>query len=94
MTKDDIIFRIRNASEDLTKKQSSELLNKLIDICKNLLKESEEIKISSFGKFYVHHRNPRKGRNPKTGDEAEITEGKTIKFKPGRPLKRTVLKLG
>jgi len=92
MTKDEIVVRVRDASETLNKKQSAELVNKLIDIVKVSLRKSEEIKISSFGRFYVHDRKPRKGRNPKTGEEAAITAGKTIKFKPGRPLKSAVLK--
>ena len=91
MTKEEIIIRIRDASETLNKKQSAELMSKFLDMFKQTLKESEEIKISGFGRFYVHHRKPRKGRNPKTGEEAEITEGKTIKFKPGKPLKSVVL---
>lgn len=92
MTKEEIVVRIRDASETLNKKQSADLINKLLEIIKQSLKEGEEVKISSFGRFYVHGRKPRKGRNPKTGEEAEITEGKTIKFKPGRPLKSSVLK--
>ena len=92
MKKEQIVTRIRDASDTLNKKQSAELVNKLLDILRLSLKEGEGIKISSFGRFYVHRRKPRKGRNPKTGEEADITEGKTIKFKHGRPLKLSVLK--
>jgi len=91
MTKDMIIDRIRNTSETLTKKQAASVLDKFIDIVKQTLKEEEEIKISSFGKFYIQHRKPRVGRNPKTGEEADIKEGKTIKFRPGKPLRTSVL---
>lgn len=91
MTKEDIVDRIRDASDTLTKKQSAEVLNKFMELLKQTLKEESELKISSFGKFYVQRRKPRIGRNPKTGEEALIKEGKTIKFRPGKPFKAAVL---
>ena len=91
MTKEDIVDRLRDVSETLTKKEAADLLNKLLDIFKTSLKEEGEIKISSFGRFYIQERKPRLGRNPKTGEEAQIRAGKTIKFKAGKPLRTSVL---
>ncbi|MBN2385117.1 HU family DNA-binding protein [bacterium] len=91
MTKEQIIDRIRETTDSLSKKQASDIMNKFLDILKQTLRDGEEIKISSFGKFYVQNRKPRMGRNPKTGEDAAIKEGKTIKFRPGKPLRTSVL---
>ncbi|MFC1850831.1 HU family DNA-binding protein, partial [candidate division CSSED10-310 bacterium] len=56
MTKEDIVIRIRDASDTLNKKLSAEVVNKLLAIMKQTLRDGEEIKISSFGKFYVQRR--------------------------------------
>ena len=89
MTKEDIVSRVWE-NLDLSKKQSSEIVEKLIENMKTVLKQDERLKIGGFGVFEVRKRKARMGRNPKTGENAEIKEGKTIKFKPGKTLKQVV----
>ena len=36
------------------------------------LEKGETVKLASFGSFIVRTKNPRLGRNPKTGTEAKI----------------------
>jgi integration host factor subunit alpha len=54
------------------------------------LNRSDQLKISSFGSFHVHHKKARMGRNPKTGKEAVITERKSVSFKPSGILQNRV----
>ena len=89
MTKEDIVNRIWNRV-NLNKKQSHEVIEFVIECIKDTLKEGEKIKIGRFGVFEVKERKARIGRNPKTGKEAEIKAGKTIKFRAGKPLKQSV----
>lgn len=89
MTKEDIINRIWENLQ-LSKKQSAEVVEIVIEEMKSILQTGEKLKIGGFGVFEVRDRKPRMGRNPKTGESAAITEGKTIKFKPGKTLKSSV----
>ncbi len=89
MTKEDIVSRIWE-NLDLSKKQSSEIVEKLIENIKTVLQQEERLKIGGFGVFEVRKRKARMGRNPKTGENAEIKEGKSIKFKPGKTLRQMI----
>ena len=49
--------------------------------------EIEEIELRGFGSFRLRKREPRKGRNPKTGDKVDVPPKKVPYFKPGKELK-------
>ena len=89
MTKEDIVNRVWE-NLDLSKKEAGEVIEQLLESFKNVLESGEKLKIGGFGVFEVRSRKARMGRNPKTGEQAEIKEGKTIKFKPGKTLKQLV----
>ncbi len=42
---------------------------------------------AGFGSFRLRQREPRKGRNPKTGDKVDVPPKKVPYFKPGKELK-------
>ena len=45
---------------------------------------------SGFGSFRLRKREPRKGRNPKTGDKVDVPPKKVPYFKPGKELKELI----
>ena len=49
-----------------------------------------DFEISGFGKFIIRKKNRRVGRNPMTGDRAEITARKVVTFKPSKLLRDAV----
>lgn len=89
MTKIDII---RNVNEKLgfTKKDSAAIVESVFDIMKENLSRGERIKISGFGNFVVKKKNSRRGRNPQTGQEIEITSRKVLNFKASQVLRRAL----
>ena len=58
----------------------------LFDAMKEAMKKGERIELRGFGVFVVKPRKRGIGRNPRTGTEVAIPEGKTIRFKPGKEL--------
>ncbi len=52
--------------------------------------QGDRIEIRGFGSFSLHYREPRKGRNPKTGDAVELTGKYVPHFKPGKELRERV----
>jgi integration host factor subunit beta len=51
------------------------------------LHRGEKIELRGFGSFRLRQREPRKGRNPKTGDKVDVPPKKVPYFKPGKELK-------
>lgn len=74
----------------LSRKDSADVLDIIIDEIKAGLAEGNDVKISSFGTFGLRKKNARMGRNPKTGEEAEITPRTVISFKPSQILRKAV----
>ena len=54
---------------------------------KEALENGEKVKISGFGNFEIRRKEPRKGRNPQTGEEIIISERRVLTFKPSQVLK-------
>ena len=79
LTKNVIIDEIVLSTE-LSKKEASEAIETLLDIIKLQLEKGDDVCISGFGKFHVRKKNPRRGRNPQTGDEITITPRRVVTF--------------
>jgi len=86
MTKADIVEVVHNRT-GFSKKESSEAVESILDILKEVLEQGEKIKLSGFGNFVIRSKEVRKGRNPKTGEEMEISARSVLTFKPSQKLK-------
>ena len=56
------------------------------------LQRGEKIELRGFGSFRLRKREPRKGRNPKTGDKVDVPPKNVPYFKPGKELKDLINK--
>jgi DNA-binding protein HU-beta len=54
------------------------------------LGKGDSVSLIGFGTFKVAERKARKGRNPQTGEEIDITASKVPKFVAGKALKDAV----
>ena len=86
MTKSEIVEAIHKRV-GFTKKRSAEIVAMILDEMKEALERGEKVKISGFGNFEIRRKDPRKGRNPQTGDEIVISERQVLTFKPSQVLK-------
>lgn len=89
MTKLDITESIRGQL-DLPKKRCACIVESLFDILKAELNRGNDLLISGFGKWTVHPKKARKGRNPKTGREMTIAARTVVTFKASSVLKDKV----
>ncbi len=89
LTKADIVESVFQ-KVGFSKKESSELVELVFETMKKTLEKGEKIKISGFGKFEVRHKKPRRGRNPQTGTEIEISARRVLSFKPSQVLKNAL----
>jgi len=89
MTKADII---KNVHEKIgvSKGDSARLVESVFDIIKETLATGEDVKISGFGKLSIRAKQARRGRNPQTGEEIEISARKVLTFKSSQVLKKAL----
>jgi integration host factor subunit alpha len=91
MTKADLIEKIFEKI-GLSKKESQEIIEILFDTMKQTFIEGESVKITGFGTFNIRQKMSRRGRNPKTGEEIEITPRRVITFRTSNQLKSVMKK--
>ncbi|MEO0636312.1 MAG: integration host factor subunit alpha [Pseudomonadota bacterium] len=75
----------------LSKSESSDLVEMVIEEICDAIVRGEDVKLSSFGSFLVRHKSERIGRNPKTKEEVPILPRRVAVFKPSNVLKQKVL---
>ena len=91
MTKADVIEKVSERA-GFSKKEAAEIVEMVFNILKENLEDCENIKISGFGNFIVRQKQMRKGRNPQTGQEIQISERNVVTFKTSQVLKNTLNK--
>ncbi len=71
----------------LSRNESSELVEAVLDEISDALVSGDNVKLSSFGSFSVREKGERIGRNPKTGEEVPISSRKVLVFRASHVLK-------
>lgn len=74
----------------LSRNESAQLVESVIQYMSDALVEGEQVKISSFGTFGVRSKAERLGRNPKTGEEVPISPRRVLSFRPSHLMKERV----
>jgi integration host factor subunit alpha len=74
----------------LSRNESADLLETVLNEISGALGRGESVKISSFGSFSIRQKGQRIGRNPKTGEEVPILPRKVLVFRPSQVLKSRV----
>ena len=87
LTKSDLIDRTFHAT-DLKKSDAATAVGTTFEIMKSALAGGDSILISGFGKFEVKEKNPRRGRNPQTGDDLMLDGRRVVTFRCSPALRR------
>ena len=72
----------------LSRNESAQLLETVLETIAASLEAGEAVKISAFGSFVVRQKGQRVGRNPKTGVEVPIAPRKVLSFRPSQALRQ------
>jgi integration host factor subunit beta len=89
MTKAELVEKVADKIQ-LTKKQAETVVNILLNSITEALSEGDKVELRGFGSFRIRNRNPREGRNPKTGDTVQIPAKRVPFFKAGKELREMV----
>jgi len=86
LTKADLIDSIYN-QVGLSKGESAQVVELLLEIIKKTLESGEDLLISGFGKFCVKEKRKRSGRNPWTGEGLMLGERRVVTFRSSGRLR-------
>lgn len=89
ITRSDVVDAIYSEI-GLSRKDSSDILDMVIDEIVKELSSGNDVKLSAFGTFSLHDKKARVGRNPKTGVSADITPRRVISFKASQILRKHI----
>ncbi|MCA1773405.1 MAG: integration host factor subunit beta [Halomonas sp.] len=90
MTKSELIEQIAMHQPELSVKEVETAVRIILDDMTDALSSGGRVEIRGFGSFSLHYREPRTGRNPKTGDPVELDGKHVPHFKPGKELREQV----
>ena len=90
MTKSDLVEKLSESLNNLTKKECEVIVDTVFHNMKDALHRGEKIEIRGFGSFTVRTRRAKEGRNPKTGEKVAIPEKRIPFFKVGKELREMV----
>jgi len=90
-TKTDFIKSFKeNLSVELSTDQAKEAYDLFLQIIKDSISSEEKLNLNGLGTFKVSHRAARRGRNPRTGEEMDISASKSVGFKPAPSFKESL----
>ncbi len=89
VNKMDLVAAVADGS-DLSRAKAGEVVDTLFGAITDALKNKEEVRLIGFGTFSAAVRKASTGRNPRTGEEMDIPESTTVRFKAGKGLKDSV----
>ena len=69
--------------------ESSEIIEKLLEIMKSRIISGEDVMVSGFGKWSVKSKRARRGRNPQTGESIVLGARKVITWRYSPVLKES-----
>ncbi len=90
MTKSELIEALARRQKHLAFHDVELSVKEILEQISQALARGERIEIRGFGSFSIHHRPPRIGRNPKTGETVALAGKHVPYFKPGKELRDRV----
>ena len=90
MTKSELIAQLVADNPHLRQQDVEAIVATIFEEITAALSRGDRVELRGFGAFSVKRRDPRQGRNPRTGEAVSVS-GKAVPFfKPGKELRETV----
>ena len=90
MTKSELIERLAEKNPKMSVKDVEHMVKEMLEHMSTVLEQGDRIEVRGFGSFSLHHRLPRLGRNPKTGEQVQLEAKSVPHFKAGKELRERV----
>ena len=87
MTKSELIMRLAERHPDLKARVFERIVTTVFEEISDALERGDRVELRGFGAFSVKDREPRIGRNPRTGDAVQVSRKRVPYFKTGKELR-------
>ncbi len=87
MTRSELIARLAERNPQLYHRDVERIVATIFDEIAAALARGQRVELRGFGAFSVKHRDPRIGRNPRTGVTVQVSEKFIPFFKTGKQLR-------
>lgn len=90
MTKSQFLRTLSARHPEMTAEEVSRLANRVFEEISRQLGEGGRVEIRGFGTFLARRLNPRRARNPRSGESLEILARRIPRFRAGAVLRKKV----
>lgn len=87
MIRSELIQKIADENPHLYQRDVERIVNTIFDQITNAMADGDRVELRGFGAFSVKKRDPRVGRNPRTGASVQVEEKHVPFFKTGKLLR-------
>ena len=77
---------------DVTKKRAEIIVHTVFSSIVEAVHRGEKVELRGFGSFRIRHCEPRRGRNPKTGEQVDVPSKRVAYFEPSKELKTLIIR--
>jgi integration host factor subunit beta len=90
MTRSELIAQLAASNPHLRQPDVELIVSTIFDEITEALTRGDRVELRGFGAFSIKRRDPRTGRNPRTGTAVEVSAKAVPYFKPGKELRERV----
>lgn len=87
MIRSELVSAIARENPGLRVEEVEKIVSTFFDEIGQKLATGGRVELRGFGAFSTRARDPRKGRNPRTGDTVEVPGKRVPYFKPGKEMR-------
>ncbi len=87
MIRSELVSAIARENPGLRAEEVEKIVSTFFDEIGQKLASGGRVELRGFGAFSTRARDPRKGRNPRTGDAVDVPGKRVPYFKPGKEMR-------
>ncbi len=87
MIKSELVLKIAEQNPHLYQRDVENIVNSILDGITSALANGDRVELRGFGAFSTKKREPRVGRNPRTGEQVDIAGKIVPSFKQSKDMK-------
>ena len=90
MTRSELVDRLHSRAPTLTHEDAKSVVDVILAAVTSSLVADSRVEIRGFGSFSLSYRQPRVGRNPKSGEAVQVPGKHVPYFKAGKEMREGV----
>ena len=92
MIRSELVQKIADENPHLYQRDVERIVNTIFEEIIEAMANGDRVELRGFGAFSTKARDPRTGRNPRTGEAVEVSAKSVPYFKPGKELRERINK--